>query len=334
MQKNVTIKDIAQEMQLSVNTISRALRDMSDISEETKNKIRAKALEMGYKKNYLASTLRTNRSQTIGVIMPDILNPVYSGMYKGIESICKKSGYTILLANSNENIADERREIETMISHQVDGIILCPTMKNSDNLRILKNESIPYVLLARSFYDKTVNSVVNNDFTGGYLACDYLISKGYNSFLYLTGPLYISSARERRDGFVKCMQSKGIPEESLTVCETEPTWKGAYKSMTALLKNGFQKKSIFAFSDFMAMGVLKALKEKDISVPEDIAVIGYDNIDLCDLTTPSLTTVDICKFRLGVQGIKLLLEVLNNKREASYCSQITLEPKIIARGSA
>lgn len=332
MQKDVTIKDIALQTKFSVNTVSRALRNMPDISKRTKAAILAKAKEMGYKKNFMASTLRTNKSHIIGVIMPDIKNPIYGGIYKGIESVSNKNGYTLFLANSNEKAAEEKREINAMLSHMVDGIILCPTMENTENFEFLRNSTTPFVLVGRTFAGKPANSVVNNDKRGGYLACEHLISKGHHSFLYLTGPLYISSCIDRRDGFLQCMNEHNIPESRLKVSITNPTVADAYTAMRALLEEGFNKRAIFAFSDFMALGVLKALREFDIAVPEQVAVIGYDDLEFCDLTTPGLTSIDLYKYRLGVCGMELMLEVLQKKQGASD-KQIVLEPSLIVRGS-
>ena len=333
MNDKVTIKDIAYELNLSVNTVSRALRNMSDISQETKLRVLKKADEMKYTKNQLASTLRTQKSHMIGAIMPDILNPVYSGMYKGVEKICKDNGYTILLANTNESVYEEKKAINTIINHQADGIILCPSMENNSNMDALKRCGTPFVLIGRTFHDPEIYSVVNNDRRGGYLACEHLLSKGFRSFIYLSGPLYISSAIGRKDGFCDCMRENGLDPSELLTLETEPTWMGAYRAMEALLDTGVNKRAIFTFNDIMAMGVLKLFQEHGIAVPEQVAVIGYDDIDLCSLVTPGLSTIDICKYRLGVQGMTLLMNMITKEKIPDDEKQMSFEPKVVARES-
>lgn len=327
----VTIKDIAQDLGVSANTVSRALRNMPDISEETKRRVRQKADEMKYTKNFLASTLRTQTSHTVGIIIPDISNPIYSNIYKGIESVCKARDYGVFLSNTNESVLEERNVIERMISHQADGLILCPCMENNYNIRLLNKESIPFVLVGRTFQDENVYSVLTDDFQGGYLVCEHLILRGYDSFIYLSGPLYISSAIERQKGFEKCMSDHGMNPTELLTIETEPTWIGAYNAVEKLLAAGIRKRAIFAFNDMMAMGVLKLLQKHGISVPNQIAVIGYDNIDLSDSVVPSLTTIDINQHLLGEKSMTMLLDILENKQPEQ--SKFYFSPRIIVRKS-
>ncbi len=333
MNGSITIKDIANELNLSATAVSRALRDMPDISEETKERVRMKASEMKYKKNFLACTLRTQKSHTIGFIMPDILNPVYSGMYKGVEAICKENGYTILFSTSNEKAADERQAINAMLNHQVEGIVMCPSLEDTSNIEKLKCTTLPFVLIGRTFKDDTIYSVISSDWMGGYSTCEYLLQKGYRSFLYLSAPLYLSPASDRRDGFLQCVYDNGLDRDLVEIYETDPSWPAAYQTMSKLLDNGFNKRAVFTFNDIMAMGVLKLLQERGISVPEQIAVIGYDNIDHCELMTPSLSTVDIYGYCQGYQGMILLHDLIQKKEVASDKRQILLTPRIITRHS-
>lgn len=225
MHKNITIKDIATVTNFSVNTVSRALRDMPDISEATKKFIRETATAMGYKKNFLASTLRTNHSNTIGVIVPDMQNPIYSDFYKGIEKICKKFGYTIVLFNSNEDTEEEKSAIYAMLNYCVDGVILFPTNDSQQNVSILKSNNLPFVFLARSLNISMGNMVIADDYYGGYIACEHLISKGYDNFLILSGPHNISSFRDRCKGFVDCARKNNIAIENIEITQILPLGK-------------------------------------------------------------------------------------------------------------
>lgn len=332
MKNNVTIKDIANELNLSATAVSRALRNMPDISEETRKKVREQAKKMNYSKNYLASTLRTRSSNIIGLIM-DIRNPVYTGMYQGIEDVCKEEGYIILFSTSNERAADEWKAIEAMYSHQVDGIILCPTLENTENIKKLRELGIPFVLIGRTFDEEGVHSVVTSDLQGGYLVCSHLLSKDYKTFLYMTVPLNCAPAIDRYKGFCRCMEDNGIPHSALTICECLPTWKDTYSYMKNLLDSGFRCDAVFTFNDVMATGVLKCLNEHSVKVPEEIAVIGYDNIDSCELAHPGLSTVDILAYRQGHDGMTMLLDLLHNKEIPADKHRISYPPNIVIRHS-
>ena len=328
MSDNVTIKDIASALNLSATAVSRALRDMPDISEKTRERVKAQAKLMKYSKNSLASTLRTRSSHTIGFIM-DILNPVYIGMYRGVEDVCRKYGYTILFSTTNENPDDERRAIDTMMSHQVDGILSCPSL-NMKNIDKMKRLSVPSVLIGRTVDDPEIYSVVSSDFRGGYEVCSHLISRGRRSFMYITVPLDFAPARERCEGFRQCMSDNGIPQSALEVVISEPQ---TYTLMGELLDAGFKHDSVFCFNDTMAIGVLKQLHNRAIPVPSEIAVVGYDNIDKCELTIPELTTVDLMSYKQGQDGMLMLLDLIAKKKLPEEARRISFPPSLVIRKS-
>ncbi len=340
--RQVTLKDLAGELRLSINTVSRALRDKPDIGRETKELVRETALRMNYRVDMAASSLRTNRSRTIGAIVSDISNPVFAGMIKGIAVGCREAGYTMLVANTNENYEEEVEAIKSMLQHKVDGIILFPSMKGDGTLQELLVKKTPLVLVGRYFEKFNTNVVINDDVEGGRLAAEHLYSKGHRKFLYIACSMMISSSRERLEGFREYLALKGLNDDVVTVYETDATWQGAYEEMKKIIrKAGGTAKglrnmatAIFAFSDFMATGILKALRDNRISVPDDIAVIGYDDIDFCELTVPELTTIDLSKFRLGKRATEMLVHDLNDgSAKDRKFRHIVLEPKLIVRKS-
>lgn len=329
-----TLKDIAVELNLSINTVSRALRDMPNIKDETKLIIKAAADKMGYRINLAASMLRTNRSRAIGVIVSDIANPVFSGMVKGIEFAVKKANYSMILSFSNENYAEEVSAVANMYQRNVDGIILFPTMVKDGIVHELLEKEVPFVLVGRKFHDITTNLVINDDMHGGYLAAEHLYSRGHRKFLYIVGPTYLSSAIDRLEGFKQYLIECGLSVNAVEVLETNACWQGGYDTMKELIRKGFEATAAFVFSDFMAIGVLKALRENNIRVPEDMAVMGYDDIDFCELTVPSLTTIDLSKFRLGRRALELLLQQIDTQSSNSgKFQQIIMEPRLVIRKS-
>jgi LacI family transcriptional regulator len=329
-----TLKDVAKELNLSINTVSRALRDMPDIKDETKQKIRAAAEKMGYRTNLAASMLRTHRSRGIGVVVSDIANPVFSGMVKGIEFAAKKASYSMILSDSNETYEEEVSALENMYQRNVDGIILFPTMVKDGTVRELLEKEVPFVLVGRKFHDISTNLVINDDFHGGYLAAEHLYSKGHRKFLYIVGPFHMSSAVDRFEGFKQYLIERGLSANAIEVHETNAYWQGGYDTMKELIRKGFEATAAFVFNDFMAVGVLKALRENKIRVPEDMAVMGYDDIDLCELTVPGLTTIDLSKFRLGKRALELLLQQIDGQSSDSRrFQQIIMEPRLVVRES-
>ena len=329
-----TLKDLAKELNLSINTVSRALRDMPDIKEETKQKIKAAAEKMGYRTNLAASMLRTHRSRAIGVVVSDIANPVFSGMVKGIEFAAKKSNYSMILSDSNETYEEEVSAIENMFQRNVDGIILFPTMVKDGTVLKLLDKEIPFVLVGRKFNNISTNLVINDDIHGGYLAAEHLYSRGHRKFLYIGGPMHMSSSTDRLEGFKQYLTEVGLSSNTVEVHDTNASWQGGYDTMNKLVKRGFDATCAFVFSDFMAIGVLKALRENKISVPSDMAVMGYDDIDLCELTVPSLTTIDLSKFRLGRRAFDLLLQQIGaSSLDSRRFQQIIMEPRLVIRES-
>lgn len=332
--KKITLKDMARELGFSVNTVSRALRDMPDISDETKNVVKQATERMGYHVNHAASMLRTNRSKAVGVIVSDISNPVFSGMVKGLEFSCKVAGYSMLLSNTNESYEQEMQSIASMLNRNVDGIILFPTMVDNGSVYNLIEKKVPFVLVGRKFDGISTNVVINDDTHGGFLAAEHLYKKGHRKFVYITGPLYMSSSADRLKGFFQYLSQYGIQKDAIEVFETEASWKGGYDAMDQLVKNGVKATAVFAFSDFMAMGVLKSLHDNGINVPQDMAVMGYDDIDFCNLTVPTLTSIDLSKFGLGKRAMELLLqEIQNGPASDSKCQHIIMQPRLVVRQS-
>ena len=213
---SVTLKDIAAATGFSANTVSRALADKSDISEETKEVIRKKAEEMGYIANALASFLRSGVSRNISIIVGDISNPHFSVMVKEMQMLLQKKGYNSIIFNTEENPEMERQAITVSISQNVDGIIICPAPGGEANIGLLRHYGKPFVLIGRRIREET-SYVICDDETSGYLATRFLIDMGHREILFLNGPKEISSAAERLSGYCRALQESGIPYNSRLV---------------------------------------------------------------------------------------------------------------------
>jgi len=335
MLNEVTLKDIARETGLSVNTISRALRDKPDIGKTTKILVAHVATDLGYTRNALASQLRTKESRILGLIVTDIVNPVFSGMTKGVEAVAKREGYAVLLSDTGEDPDSEEQAINMMLEKRVDGMIITPTQKRPETIVRLKERGFPFVLMGRSFEGIQANSVVNDDVRGGFLATDYLIAKGHRRILFLGGEPQISSAVKRMAGYKQALERRGLPFVPEMVVWGAPSLEGGYDKAKELLSTGKADLSaIFCFSDLVAIGVMLALRELGVGIPEEIALVGYDDIKFAPALHPPLTTVDICKYRLGEKSAELLIAQLKLPPSKRMLQEVILEPRLVVRSSA
>lgn len=336
---SVTLKDIAVELNLSVQAVSRGLRNMPDIGPDTTKLIHETAARLGYQKNYAASYIRTQKSMSLGIIIADICNPLYSAIYKGIENVCANTDYALMLGNSNENPQEEITVIDNMLNHGVDGIFIVPSQKNSDSLSRLSTAKIPCVFLQREFKNSHMPFVYSDDYRGGYLAAKHLYSLGHRSFLYIAPPMYISSAKERYDGFYAYLSEQNLTEDCICIIKCDATRNGSYKAMSKWLKKQSNLKAlsvtaIFCFSDYIAYGVYSALTKYNLHIPQDISVIGYDNNEYSDIIAPPLTTIDMCPHKIGKQSAELMLKMIDGQELTEEQRQVLIEPKLILRNSS
>lgn len=311
----VTQKDIAKRTGFSVNTVSHALRGMSDISEETKEFILRTAKEMGYIMNSAASTLRSGQSGIIAVIISDISNPLFGIEVKEIEEIMQKEGFCIITFNTNENADQERKSLNVAISKGVDGILICPTQENKDNIEFLKSSGIPFVILGRKVEDPDVDYVAWDDVQGAKLATNYMIEKGYRKILFIHAPLYISSARERLQGYQQALKENGLPYDPNYVVETKNF--DSYEALEKAIKEAPEFDAIFTFNDMMAWTAVVILRTMGYQVPGDIEVVGFDNIQSRFTMPFPMVSVHTPKQSMVMEVCKILIERMKTKGKST-----------------
>jgi len=335
LRSEVTLKDIARETGLSVNTVSRALRGKADISAETTKRVVEVAKRMGYTRNALASQLRTRESGILGLVIADMANPVYSGVAKGVEAVAKREGYCVLVSDTEENPDKEELAINMMLEKRVDGLLIVPTQQRHDAIVQLRERGYPFVLVGREYSDFAANCVVNDDTRGGYLATEYLLSKGHCRIAFIGGRPYISSTAKRVEGYRRALAVKGIEFDPGVVIWSEPSMEGGYAAVRELLMRSKRDwTAVFCFSDLVAAGVMLALRESGLDIPRDVAVVGYDDIEFAPVLYPPLTTVDICKYRMGERGAEMLINYLRADPASRMLKEVILEPKLVVRDSA
>jgi len=328
--KRVTIKDLAKLSGFSTNTVSRALNNRPEIRRETKEKILKIASELGYRPNRLAKGLRQKKSGIVGVIVTDIANPFFGAVVKSVEKTARDLGYGIVLQDTNEDFEQEQEAVQIMLAQQVDGLLITPVQTSRDTIRDLENDNLPFVLLARRFADWETDYVIPNDTQGGFIATEHLIECGHTRIAIANGPPYVSSTKERFAGYEKALKKHGIEVNEAWVRTGAVTVEGGYRAACALLKTKPRPSAIVAYSDFVAFGVLRAVREVHLKVPDDIAVVGFDDIELSSCLPFPLTTVWSPKQDLGKEAMLALHRRISDS-DMEEKQQRELEMRLIIR---
>ncbi len=302
------LKDIAEATGFSINTVSHALRDLPDISEETKKCIREVADKLDYIPNIRASGFKSGKSRMISIILPDIINPHFSILFREIEDHFRNRGITPIFINTNERDADEINAIKLSISQNVDGVIICPVQKSIDGIKLLEKSKIPFVLIGRHFDDEiNTNYVVCDDVSGAYIATKHLIANGHRDIACVRVEENISSDRERYLGYCRALNEAGIEARDeniihLSVCNSADNGK----AIGAFFAQNRSCTAVLSFNDIMAYQIISELVRLNICVPQDVSVIGFDNI-CSEYSFPvMLSSVSISKKKMAHIASELL----------------------------
>lgn len=321
--------DIAKETGYSINTVSHALNDKPDISQATKQYIRETAQRMGYIRNTSASALRSGKSKSAAIIVGDISNPHFSVMIKEMEAELRKHSYTAFILNTDEDEARERRAIVSAIEKNVDGIILCPVQKTTDNIRYLIKTGISYTLIGRRFAEPDTNYVVCDDQNGGYAAAAYLLDQGHRKLLFINGAAYISSAEERLRGIRQAFADRGVPGDALAVETVSIAGPGRDMAVARILENHRDVTAVICFSDLIGMEVCRCLRQMGAAVPDAVSVIGFDNIASKFSFPLMLSSVTASKTAMSAQAVRLLMDCIAGNSPPSR--QIVLPTRLVLR---
>lgn len=325
-----TIKDIARIAGVAPSVVSRALNNKYGVKESTRQRIVEIARELGYYPNSAARSLVTRRTEMIGVVMADISEPYYSQTIKGMEYLATQTGYTLLFSNSYENV-EQGQVLHKMISgERVDGLVIVGSnIQEKSFISTLLEREIPFVLVERNFSDPRVNCIWVDNVRGGYLATKFLIDKGHKKIAHIAGNLYFQVALDRIEGYKRALAEAGIGFTEEWVAAGDFLTEGGYQAMKELLPLGCT--AVFAANDAMAYGALQAIWEAGLSVPDDIAIIGFDDLEFSGLTNPPLTTVRQPRYEMGRRSVEILVSVLRDKQPNGV--KICFQPEITVRRS-
>lgn len=327
MKKLVTLKDIARETGLTMASVSRALRDMPDVADETKQYVHDVAENLGYHPNVFAASLRTGKSKFIGLIIPQNTNPYFATVMADVIAVVIENGYIPLVLNSLDSKVVEQEAVSAMISFRVAGVLTIPvSLKNFLNL------PFPVVVLARQFEPEELEhfDYIINDERGMELSVKYLAQQKRKIY-YFSGQQEIRASRVRRMAFEAAMKKCGVPleEDTVIVCKSNDMQAG-YQATIELLAKATLPIAVQCMSDHMALGVIKAIRDNHLKVPQDVAVIGHDDIVYCEYLPIPLSSISLSQ-ELGKEAASFLFKKLEDGRRQM---KIIAEPKLVIRESA
>lgn len=328
-----TMKDIAKLAGVSTSTVSHVINKTRFVSEEISERVNNAAKELNYyAPSALARSLKVNRTKTIGMLVTTSTNPFFGEVVKGVERSCYHKGYSLILCNTEGDNERMRESINTLLQKRVDGLILMCSSLEGERIDVFERyPDIPVVVMDWGPMLFTSDKIQDNSLRGGYLAAKYLIDCGHQEIGCITGPLIKHQAQMRYEGYKRAMIEAELEFNANWIVESDFECEGGYQAFKKMAERGPLPSSIFVSNDMMAMGAINAANELGIKIPEQLSIIGYDDIHIAKFMSPSLTTVHQPKYRLGQAAVETLLRKLDDKSDEAQVVQ--LEPTLVERNS-
>ncbi|MDQ2840947.1 MAG: LacI family transcriptional regulator [Acidobacteriota bacterium] len=332
----VRLKDIAQDLGLSIVTISKVLRNHDDISSETRERVLKRMKELNYQPNLAARALVTGRSHLIGLVVPDLVHPFFAQVAKGVSRELRNRGYGLVIASSEEDPELEKQEIRQMLARRLDALLIASAQRSAETFRSIEEHRNPYVLIDRRLSGLAAHFVGTDDVAVGSMATDHLIENGCQRIAYIGGE-HVSTAVDRLEGYRRALAgARTVYEEKYVVCRPHVDDSAdltGYEAMKELLSLATPPDGVFCFNDPIAMGAMEAALEAGMRVPEDLAIVGCGNVRYGAALRVPLTTVDQGSDSLGECAAKLALSLIQSKNSVSP-KQVLIEPKLVVRESS
>jgi LacI family transcriptional regulator len=331
---DTTIKDIAEQANVSYATVSRALNDKYGVKASTRSKVLEVAKRMNYRPNAIARGLVRKQTNTIGLIIPDIKNPFFPEVAGGIEECANDFGYNVFLCNTNWSIEREEQYINLLSERRVDGLIVAPISNSAKPLEEIIHEDIPVVYVSRAPRDTDRSYVVIDNVRGGFLATKHLIEAGYETIGFIGASADSSTADERLEGYRMAFEKYGIAFSEKYVKQGDFKQKSGYILVKEMIGNNDYPRGLFAANDLLALGAIQAVKDAGLRVPEDIAVVGFDDIPIASLQEIQLSTIYQPKYEMGRIAFEILVEIIKKGENGISTRKVMLEPDLIVRKSS
>lgn len=328
----VTIRDVAEAAGVSVATVSRVVSGSRHrVSAATRSRVLAAVARLRYQPNLVALGLKKRVTHTIGLIVPDISNPFYPAIARGIEDVANRAGLAVLLCNTYEDLAKERSYLMLLRNRMVDGLIFATVGANTKHLRMLRRERVPAVLVARAPEGVKMDAVLVDNRRGEREATEHLLRLGHRRVAFIGGPAALPVAGERLAGYRDALAAAGIGADPALVADGAFRAEGGAAAVGTLLRRRAAFTAIVASNDLMAIGAMEELRRRGRRLPDDVAVVGFDDITFASLVEPPLTTVAQPKYRMGTLAMERLLELLNSGDRRPR--RLVLEPQLVVRRS-
>ena len=328
MKKGVTLKDIATRLHMSISTVSKALNNDPTISQATKERVHKKAEEWNYVPNASALHFKLNKSFTIGVIIPDLLDQFYGLAINGVDDIATKQNYNLILTQSNENIDKERKIIDLMIKNRIDGIIIAITQYTVEMsiFAKLKSMGIPVVFISREPKNNSINYVCCNNKEGAYKATNLLIQKGHKRIAHISGPETLLASKERLEGYEKALTIHKIPVDPDLIKRVDFSYASTKSAIEELLTLKNPPTGIFAFKNYITLDAIDYLKREEPEKLKNIDFVGFGNLPLIKyLDHKPIASIEESSYEMGQESARLLFEMMNQNDESTEEVQVKIE---------
>ena len=327
----VSIKDVAKAAGVSVSTVSHVINETRFVAPETKENVKQAIRELGYQPSSLARALKVNRTKTIGMLVTSGTNPFFAEVVTGVEEGCFRNGYSLILCNSGNQPGRQSTYLDTLMQKRIDALVVMTVHRDPEFQAALERlDKLPKVILDSEPFPNAC-AIGDDSVLGGRLAASLLIDRGYEQIGCLTGPEGHPRSLERFRGFEEAMQEAEKPVRPEWIVGDSLSALGGYRAMNRLLDGGPVPRALFAFNDLMAMGAYRAIMERGLSIPEDISMVGYDDLEIASYLVPALTTIRQPSFDLGLEAAGILIRHL--ERKAAIPPLIQLTPELVVRDS-
>ncbi|WP_078434995.1 LacI family DNA-binding transcriptional regulator [Metabacillus halosaccharovorans] len=325
------MSDVAKLANVSPATVSRVLSNPDLVSKETREKVMEVINKVNYKPHIVARQFRTKETKIILVVVPDITSAFFSKVLRGIEHVAVQNGYQVILGDTENDTEREQEYINLLLQKQADGMVLLTARQDKTQLEEIA-EHFPMVLACEYMDGLNVPTVSIDNISSARKATEHLIQQGHTKIAHITGPINVILSRDRLRGFQQAMMSHDLEIDSAYIQEGDFTFESGYHQMLKLLALETPPSAVFVFNDEMAMGVIKAVKDSHLSIPENVAVVGFDNIKMSSVIEPNLTTINQPKYEIGKKAMELLLKLING--ESLQKKKFVMKDELIVRESS
>lgn len=328
-----TILDVAKRAGVAPITVSRVINRSGYYSQETLERVESAVAELGYVPNTLARSLRSKRTQTLALVITDITNPFFTSIARGVEDTASDAGFTVIFCNTDESEVEERQYVQVLLQKKVDGILLVPARSSAQSIEFIHKQNTPVVVLDRRIPEAKADVVRCDSEGGAYHLVQLLISLGHRRIAILSGPDRVSTSLDRVAGCQRALDEAGIDAESRLILSGEFTQNSGYNMAIEALAVTPPPTALFAANNFIAIGALRAIRDSGLRVPEDLSLVGFDDLPPTLVTFPFLTVASQPAYEMGQKATELLLNRLNKNISGDY-QEIVLPTELIVRQSS